>query len=53
MNMNQTVIGTSTMPRPNHEVFNPGYSRTSSTNSIPQKSYEGQPPHNAHQIRSR
>uniref|UniRef100_A0A023F3L1 Putative actin filament-binding protein afadin n=3 Tax=Triatoma infestans TaxID=30076 RepID=A0A023F3L1_TRIIF len=53
MNMNQTVIGNSTMPRPNHEVFNPGYSRTSSTNSIPQKSYEGQPPHNAHQIRSR
>ncbi|XP_063220039.1 afadin isoform X2 [Bacillus rossius redtenbacheri] len=27
-----------------HEVFNPGYSRTSSTNSIPQKTYEGGPP---------
>ncbi|XP_069688876.1 afadin isoform X3 [Periplaneta americana] len=26
-----------------HEVFNPGYSRTSSTNSIPQKTYEVQP----------
>ena len=25
-----------------HEVFNPGYSRTSSTNSIPQKTYEHQ-----------
>lgn len=30
--------------RVNHEVFNPGYSRTSSTNSIPQKAYEGPPP---------
>uniref|UniRef100_A0A0K8TDQ8 Afadin n=2 Tax=Lygus hesperus TaxID=30085 RepID=A0A0K8TDQ8_LYGHE len=53
MNMNQTVIGNSTMPRPNHEVFNPGYSRTSSTNSIPQKSYDGPPHLNQHQIRSR
>nr|CAD7407877.1 unnamed protein product [Timema cristinae] len=26
-----------------HEVFNPGYSRTSSTNSIPQKTFEAQP----------
>jgi hypothetical protein len=25
-----------------HEVFNPGYSRTSSTNSIPQKTFEVQ-----------
>lgn len=25
-----------------HEIFNPGYSRTSSTNSIPQKTYEAQ-----------
>ncbi|XP_014251029.1 afadin isoform X2 [Cimex lectularius] len=53
VNMNQTIIGNSTMPRPNHEVFNPGYSRTSSTNSIPQKSFEGQPHPNQHQVRSR
>jgi hypothetical protein len=25
-----------------HEVFNPGYSRTSSTNSIPQKTFDMQ-----------
>ncbi|KAL1139052.1 hypothetical protein AAG570_009113 [Ranatra chinensis] len=49
--LNQTVIGNNTVPRPNYEVFNPGYSRTSSTNSIPQKAYEGQA--NANQIRSR
>nr|XP_024215475.1 afadin isoform X1 [Halyomorpha halys] len=52
-NLNQTTIASNTMPHPNHEVFNPGYSRTSSTNSIPQKSYESQPHQNPHQIRSR
>lgn len=40
--------------KPPHEVFNPGYSRTSSTNSIPQKAYDaGHQSPNTGGIRSR
>ncbi|KAG8268647.1 adherens junction organization [Homalodisca vitripennis] len=44
------VVGGGVVGR-SHEVFNPGYSRTSSTNSIPQRTFDGQPPPNT--LRSR